>query len=216
MLSCVRLFVIPWITAHQAPLSLTIFQSLLKLMSNDLLMSSHHLILCCPLILLPLIFSSIRVFSNKSVLHIRWPKYWRFNFSISPSGEYSGLTSFWIDWLNFLAVQGSGEVQHHSSLISILLRSAFFMVQLSHPYVTSGKTVALTIWTFVGKVMSLPFNMLSRFVIVFLPRSKHLLISWLQSSSTLMLGRMKSTTTSLCILDGKLAAAVITLSSSCP
>ena len=136
---------------------------------------------CCPLLLLPSIFPSIRVFSNESVLHIRWPKYWSFSFSISPSNEYSGLISFRIDWLDLLAVQGTlrSLFQHHSSEASILRRSAFFTVQLSHPYMTTGKTIALTRWTFVGKVMSLLFNMLSRLVITFLPSSKHLLISWL-------------------------------------
>ena len=138
-------------------------------------MSSNHLILFCPL-LLPSIFPSIRVFSNESVLHIRWPKYWSFSFSISPSNEYSGLISFWIDWLDLLAVQGTLKslLQHHSSKASILWHSAFFTVQLSHPYMTTGKTIALTRWTFVGKVMSLLLNMLSTFVIAFLPRSKYL------------------------------------------
>ena len=148
-------------------------------------MPSNHLILCCPL---P-IFSSDRVFSNESVLCIRWPKYWNFSFSISPSNEYSRLNSFSIDSLDLLAVQGTLKslLQHHSSKASILWRSAFFMVQLSHPYMTTGKTIALTRWTFVGKVMSLLFNMLSRLVITFLPKSKHLLISWLQSPSAVIL-----------------------------
>ena len=141
---------------------------------------SNHLILCCPL-LLPLIFPGIRVFSNDSVLRIRWPKYWSFSFNISPSNEYSGLISFRMDWLDLLAVQGTLEslLQHHSSKASILQCSAFFIVQLSHPYMTNGKTIALTRWTFVDKVMSLLFNMLSRLVITCLPRSKGLLISWL-------------------------------------
>ena len=145
-------------------------------------MPSNHLILCCPLLLLPSIFPSIRVFSSESALHIRWPKYWSFSFSITPSNEYSGLISFRIDWFDLLAVQGTLKsfLQHHSSKASILWCSAFFMVQLSYPYVTTGKTTALTTWTFVGKVMSLLFNMLSRFVIAFLPRSKRLLTSWLQ------------------------------------
>ena len=145
-------------------------------------MSSNHLILCHPL-LLPSIFPSTRVFSNKSALHIRKPKYWSFSFSISPSNEYSGLISFRMDWLDLLAVQGTLKslLQHHSSKASILWRSAFFIVQLSHPYMTTGRTIALTRWTFVDKVMSLFFNMLSRLVITFLPRSKCLLISWLQS-----------------------------------
>ena len=142
---------------------------------------SNHLIRYHPLLLLPSFFPSIRVFSNESLLHIRWPKYWSFSFSISPSHEYSGLISFRIDWFDLLAVQGTLKslLQHHSSKGSILQLSAFFMVQLSHPYVTTGKTIALTRWTFVGKVRSLLFNMLSRLVITFLPRWKHLLISWL-------------------------------------
>ena len=152
-------------------------------------MPSNHLILCQPLLLLPSIFPSIRVFSNESVLHIRWPKYWSFNFSISPSSEHPGLISFRMDWLDLLAVQGTLKslLQHHSSKASILWHSAFFIVQLSHPYTTTGKTIALTRWTFVGKVMFLLFNMLSRLVITFLPRSKHLLISWLQSPSAVIL-----------------------------
>ena len=152
-------------------------------------MPSSHLILCRPLLLLPLIFPSIRVFSNESALHIRWPKYWSFSFNISPSNEYSGLMSFRMDWLDLLAVQGSLKslLQHHSSKASILWRSAFFIVQLSHPYTTTGKTTALTRWTFVGKVMSLLFNALSRLVLTFLPRSKRLLISWLQSPSAVIL-----------------------------
>ena len=146
-------------------------------------MPSNHLILCHPLLLLPSIFPSIRVFSNKSTLRIRWPKYWSFSFNISPSNELPGLISFRIDWLDLLAVQGTLKslLQHHSSKASVLQCSAFFTVQLSHPYMTTGKTRALTRQTFVGKVMSLLFNMLSRLVITFLPRSKHLLISWLQS-----------------------------------
>ena len=144
-------------------------------------MPSNHLILCRSLLLLPSISSSIRVFSNESVLCIRWPKYWNFSFSISPFNEYLGLISFRMDWLDLLAVQGTLKslLQHHSSKASILWGSAFFIVQLSHPYMTTGKTIALTRWTFVGKVMSLLFNMLSRFAIAFLPRSKHLLILWL-------------------------------------
>ena len=154
-------------------------------MSVDLLMPSNHLILCCPLLLPPSIIPSIRVFSSESVLHIRCPKDWSFSFSISPSNEYSGLISFRIDWFDLLAVQGTLKslLQHHSSKASILQCSAFFIVQLSHPYMTIGKTITLTRWTVVGKVMSLLFNMLSRFVITLLPRSKHLLISWLQSPS---------------------------------
>ena len=145
-------------------------------------MPFNHLILCCPLFLLPSTFPSIRIFSNESVLHIMWPKYWSFSFSISPSNKYLGLISFRMDWLDLLAVQGTLKslLQHHSSKASILQHSAFFMVQLSHPYMTAGKTIALNIRTFVSKVMSQLFNMLSRFVVAFLPRSKHLLISWPQ------------------------------------
>ena len=146
-------------------------------------MPSNHLILCRPLLLLPSIFPSIRVFSNESALCIRWPTYWRFSFNISPSNEHPGLISFKMDWLDLLAVQGTLKhfLQHHSSKASILQHSAFFIVQLSHPYMTTGKTIALTRWTFIDKVISLLFNMLSRLVITFLPRSKHLLISRLQS-----------------------------------
>ena len=145
-------------------------------------MSSNHIILCRPLHLLPSVFPSIRVFSNESNLRMRWPKYWSFSFSISPSNEYSGLISFRMGWLDLLAVQGilKSLLQDHSSKASILRCSDFFTVQLSHPYMTTGKTIALTRWTFVGKVMSLLLNMLSRLVIAFLPRSRHLLISWLQ------------------------------------
>ena len=152
-------------------------------------MPSNHPILCRPFLLPPSIFPSFRVFSNESVLHIRWPKYWSFSFSISPSNDYSGLFSFRMDWLDLLAIQGTLKslIQHHSSKASIHRRSAFFTVQLSHPYMTTGKTMALTRQTFVGKVMSLLFNMLSRLLITFLPRSKHLLISWLQSPSTVIL-----------------------------
>ena len=144
-------------------------------------MPSNHLILCRPLLLPPSIIPSIRVFSNESILHIRWPKYWSFSFGINPSNEYSGLISFRINWFDLLAVQGTlkSPLQHHSSKASVLQCSAFFMVQLSHPYLTTGKTKALTRWIFVGKVMSLLFNTLSRLVIAFLPRSKHLFISWL-------------------------------------
>ena len=152
-------------------------------------MPSNHLILCHPLLLLPSIFPSIRVFSNGSALRIRWPKYWSFSFNISPSNEHPGLISFRMDWLDPLAVQGALKslLQHPSSKASILQRSAFLIVQLLHPYMTPGKTIALTRWTFVGKVMSLLFNMLCRLVITFLPRSKRLLISWLQSPSTVIL-----------------------------
>ena len=170
-----------WTAAHQASLSFTISWSLLKLMSIELVMPSSHLIQCHSLLLLPSIFPSIRVFSSESVLHIRWPKYWSFSFSISPFSEYSGLISFKIDWFDFLAVQGTlSLLQHHNSKASLLWRSAFFIVQLSHPYMTTGKTISLIRWTFVGKIMSVLFNMLSRLVITFLPRSQHLLISWLQ------------------------------------
>ena len=152
-------------------------------------MPSNHLILCCPIHLLPSVFPSIRVFSNESVLHIRWPKYWSFSFSISPSNGYSGLISYRMDWLDLLAVQRTFKslLQHHSSKASVLQCSAFFIVQFSHPYMTTGKTIALTRQTFVAKVMSLLFNVLSRFVIAFLPKSKRLLISWLQSPSAVIL-----------------------------
>ena len=169
-------------------------------MSIESVMPSNHLILCCPLLLLPSIFPSIRVFSNKSVLHIRRPKYWGFSFSISPSNEYSGLIFFRMDWLDLLAVQGTLKslLQHHTSKASILQHSPFFIVQLSHPYMTTGKTIALTRGTFAGKVMSLLFNMLSRLFITFLPRSKCLLISWLQSPSAVILEpkKIKSVTVS--------------------
>ena len=162
-------------------------------MCVELVMPSYHLVLCRSLLLLPSVLSSIRVFSNESVLHIRLPKYWSFRFSISPSNEYSGPISFRMDWLDLLAVQRTLKslLQHHSSKASILQHSAFFIVQLSHPYMTTGKTLALTRQTFVGKVMSLLFNMLSRLVITFLPRSKRLLISWLQSPSAVILETKK-------------------------
>ena len=158
-------------------------------MSIELVTPSNYLILYRPLLLLPSIFPSIRVFSNESALRSRWPKNWSFSFSISPSKEYPGLISSGMDWLDLLAVQGTLKslLQHHNSKASILQCSAFFIVQLSHPYMTTGKTIALTRWTFVGKVMSLLFKMLSRFVMVFLPRSKRLLISWLQSPSAVIL-----------------------------
>ena len=158
-------------------------------MSTELVMPSNNLILCHPLLLPPSIFPSIRVISNESGLRIRWPKYWSFSFSISPSNHYVGQISFRIDWFDFLAVQATPKsfVQHHSSKAWILCHSAFFIVLLSHPYMTTGKTIALMRWTFVNKVMSLLFNMLSRFVITFLPRSKRLLISWLQSPSAVIL-----------------------------
>ena len=164
--SRVRLFAIPWTVAHQASLSITNSRSSLKLTSIESVMPSSHLILCCPLLLLPSIPLSIRVFSNESTLCMRWPKYWSFSFSNSPSNEHSGLISFRMDWLDLLAVQGTLKslLQHHSSKASILQHSAFFTVQLSHPYMTTGKTIALTRQTFVDKVMSLFFNMLSRLV----------------------------------------------------
>ena len=179
LLSHVRLFATPWTAAHQASLSITNSRSPPKLMSIESVMPSSHLILCHPLLLLPSIFPSIRVFSNASAFCIRWPKYWSFSFSISPSNEHPGLVSFRMDWLDLLAVQGTLKslLQHHSSKSSILRHSVFLIVQLSHPYMTTGKTIALTRQTFVGKVMSLMFNILSRLVISFLPRSKHLLIS---------------------------------------
>ena len=184
----------PWTAACQASLSNTNSQSLLKLMSIESVMPSNNLILLSSPSLPPSIFPSIRVFSNKSVLHIKWPKDWSFSFSIHPSNEYSGLISFRMDWLDLLAVQGTLKslLQHHSSKASILRRSAFFMIQLSHPYMTTGKTIALTRWTFVDKLMSLVINMLSRLVITFLPRSKRLLISWLQSPSAVILELKKN------------------------
>ena len=178
----------PWTAACQVSLSITNSGSLLKTHVRRV-SDAIHLILCRPLLLPPSVFPSIKVFSNELVLLIRWPKYWSFSFSISPSNEYSGLISFRTDWFDLLAVQGTLKslLQHHSSKASILRHSAFFLVQLSHPYVTTGKTIALTRWTFVGKVMSLLLNMLSRVVITFLPRSKRLLISWLPSPSAVIL-----------------------------
>ena len=174
---------------QQASMSITSSRSLLKLMSVESVMPSNHLILCRPLHLLPLIFPSIRVFSNESVLCIRWPKDWSFSSSIIPSKEHPGLISFRMDWLDLLAVQGTLKslLQHHSSKASILQHLAFFIVPLSHPYMTIGNTIALTRQTFVGKVTSLLFNILFRLVITFLPRSKRLLISWLQSPSAVIL-----------------------------
>ena len=191
-LSHLRLFVTPWTAACQASLSFTIFWNFLKFMFVDSGIPSSHFILCGFLLLLPSIFPSIRVFSNESVLCTRWPKYWSFSFSISPSNQYSGF--------DLLAVQGTLKslLQHYCSKASIFQCSAFFMVQLLHPYMTTGKTITLTICTIVGKVMSLLFNMLSRFVIAFLPRSKHLWISWLQSPSAVILEpkKIKSVTVS--------------------
>ena len=241
-LSRVWLFATPWTAACQASLSITNSWRSLKLMSIMSVMPSNHVILCHPLFFLPSIFPSIRIFSNESVLRIRWPKYWNFSFSISPSNEHPGLISFRMDWLDLLAVQGTLKslLQHHSSKASILWHSAFFthssvlawripgslvgcrlwgrtesdtaeataaaaavfIVQLSHPYTASGKTIALTRRTCVGKVMSLLFNMLSSLIIAFLPRSKCLLISWLQSASAVILGpkNVKSVTVSPSII----------------
>jgi len=184
-LSCVQLSATTWTAVCQTSLSITNSQSLYKLMSFESVMPSNHLILCHPLLLPPSIIPSIRVFSNESVCCIRWPKYWSFSFSISPSNEHPGLISFRMDWLDLLVAQGTPKslLQHHSSKASILWCSAFFRVELSHPYLTTGKTIDLTRWTFVGKVMSLLFNMLSRLVITSLPMSKRLLFSWLQSPS---------------------------------
>ena len=183
-----------------APLSITNSWSLLKLTSIELVMPSNHLILCHPLVLPPSVFPSIRAFSSESVLPIRWPKYWSFSFSISPSNEHAGLISLRMDWLDPFGVQGTLKslLQYHSSKASVLWHSAFFIVQLSHPYMTTRKIIALTRWTFAGKVMSLLFNMLSRLVIAFLPRSKCLLISWLQSPSAVILEprKIKSATVS--------------------
>ena len=199
-LSCVQLFVIPWTVVHQASLSFTISWSLLILMSIESMMSSNHLIFCLPLILLPSIFPNVRVFSSESALRIRWPEYWSSSFSISPD-EYSGLISFRIDWIDLLAVQGSLKslLHHYISKASVLWLSAFFMVKLSYLYVTTGKTIALTVWIFVGKVVSVLFNMLIGFVIVFLPRHNHLLTSWLQSPSAVILEpkKIKSVTVSV-------------------
>ena len=178
-----------WIAARQASLSITNSQSLLKLMPIELVMPSSHLILCHPLLLWPPIPPSITVFSNESTLHMRWPKYWSFSFSISPFNEHPGLISFRMDCLDLLVAQGTLEslLQYHSSKASIFQYSAFFTVQLSHPYMTTGETIALTRWTLVYKVMALLFNMLSILVIIFLPRSKCYLISWLQSPSSVIL-----------------------------
>ena len=187
-LSHIQLFATPWTTAHQASLSITNSQSLPKPMYIVSVMPSNYLMLWCPLLLPPSVFPSIMVFSNESALCIRCPKFWSFSSNISPSNEHPGLISFRMDWLDLLAVQGTLKslLQYHTSKASILLHSAFFTVHLSHPYMTTGKTIALTIQTFLGKVMSLLFNMLSRLVITFLPRSKCLLISWLQSPSVVI------------------------------
>ena len=187
-LCCVPLFVTPQTAARQVFWSITNSHSLLKLMSIESVMTSNHIILCRPL-LLPSIFPSIRVFSNESVICIRQSKYWSFSFSISPSNEYSGLISFGMDWLHLLAVQGTlrSLLQHHNSKASIFQCSAFFMVQLSRPYMTTGETIALTRQTFTSKVIYLLYNMLSRLVIAFLSKRKHLLTSWLQSQSAVIL-----------------------------
>ena len=199
-LSRVRLFVTPWIAARQASLSITNSRSWLRLTSIKSVMPSSHLILCRPLLLLPTNPPSIRVFSNESTLHMRCPKYWSFSFSIIPFKEIPGLISFRMDWLDLLAVQGTLKslLQHHTSKPSVLRHSAFFTVQLSHPYMTTANTIALIRWTFVGKVMSRLLNMLSRLVITFLPRSKSLLISWLQSPYAVILEppKIKSLTVS--------------------
>ena len=182
LLSRVRLFATSWITPRQASLFITNSWSSPRRMSIESVMKSNHLILCHPRLILLSILPSIRVFSKEAALHIRWPKDWSFSFNITPSNEHPGLISFRMDWLDLLAVQGTLKslLQHHSSKASILLHSAFFIVQLSHPYMTTGKTIALTRWTFVSKVMSLLFNMLSRLVITFLPRHKHLFNHHLQ------------------------------------
>ena len=192
LLSPVQLFVTPWTAARQASLSLTISWGLPKFMSIALEMPSSHLILCHPLLLLPSLFPSIRDFSSESAIHIKCPKYWSFSFSISPSNKYSVLISFKIDWFDLLDVQGTFRnlLQHHSLKASILWHSAFFKVQLSQPNVATGKTIALSIWTFVGRVTSLFFNRLSRFLITFLPRSSSLLNSWLLSPSAVMRGNL--------------------------
>ena len=193
-----QLFVTPWTAPHQGSLSINQFRSWLKFMSIKSVMPSNLLILCRPL-LLPSIFPSIRVFSNESALRIRWPKYWSFSLDISPCNEYSGLISFRMNWLDLLAVQGTHKSLHHRhSKASVLQHSALFVAQHSRPYMTTGKTTALTKQTFVGKVASLLFNMLSMLVITFLPRSKHLLISWLQSPSAVILEpkKVKSATVS--------------------
>ena len=193
-------FATQWTASHQVSLSSTVSWSLLKFMSIESVMLSNCLILCHPLLLLPSIFPSIMVFSNELALCIRWPKYWSFSFSISPSKEHSGLISFRADWFDLLAIQGTLKslLQDHCLKVSILWHLAFLMVQILYPYMATGETIALTIWTFVGKVMSLLLNMLSRFVIAFLPRSKRLLISWLQSLTAVILEpkKLKSVTTS--------------------
>ena len=207
-LSCVWLFATPWTIVCQASLSITNTQCLLKLISIELMMTSNCLILSRPLLLLPSTFPSIRIFSKESVLHIRWPEYW--SFSISHSNEHPGLISFRMDWLDLLAVQGTlRSLQHHSSKTSILWHSAFLIVQLSHPYMTTGKAIDLTRWTFVGKGMSLLLNVLSRLVITFLPRSKSLLISWLQSPSAVILEPKKIKSVSVSIVSPSISHEVM-------
>ena len=207
-LSHVQFFAIPWV-CMTGPLFSTISWCLLKFISIELVMPSNHLILCRPLLLLPSIFPSIRVFSNELALHIRWPKYW--SFSIGPSNEYSGLIFFRIDLFNLLAGPGALKslLQHHSLKASVLQHSAFFMIWLWHPYMTTGKNIALTIRTFVGKAMSLLFNMLSRFVIDFLPKSQCLLISWLWSLSAMILEpkKIKSVTSVWILIKVKVSIA---------
>ena len=188
MPSCVQLFETPWSAALQASLCFTVSRSFLKLMSIESVMPSNHLILCRPLLLLPSIFPSIRVFSKELTLCIRGPKYWSFNFSISLSNEYAVFIYFRTDWFDLLEVQGTLKIllKHHRLKTSILRHSAFFVIQISHLYMTTGKTIALTIWTFVCKVMQLLFSILSMFIIAFLPKSKCLLISWMQSPAAVI------------------------------
>ena len=213
--SCIPLFATPCTAACRASLqspSLTPGAHSDSCPSSQRCQPSNHLILCHPLLLPPSVFPSIRVFSSESVLRIRWPKYWSFSFSISPSNEYSGLISFRIDWFDLLAVQGTLNcLQHYCSKASILWCSAFFIVQVSHPYTTTGKTIALTRWTFVGKLVSLLFNMLSRLVIAFLPRSKHLLISWLQSPSAVILEPKKIKSVTVPIISSSVCHEVMGL-----
>ena len=210
-LSHVWLFATPWIAACQASLSITNSRSSLRLMPIKSVMPSSHLILCRPLLLLPPIPPRIRVFSNESTLRMTWPKYWSFRFSIIPSKEHPGLISFTMDWLDLLEVRGTLKslLQHHRSKASILQRSAFFTVQLSHPHMTTGKTIALTRWTFVGKVMSLLLNMLSRLVRTSLPRSKRLLISWLQSPSAVILEPPKIKSDTVCTVSPSISHEVM-------
>ena len=214
-LSCVRIFASLWTAACQASLSFTILWSLFKLMSIESVVPSKHLILCCPLLLRPSVFPSMWVFFNELTLQIRWPKYWSFSFSIIPSNEYSGLIFFRIDWFHLLAVQGTlKSLQNHSLKAPVLQCSAFFMVQLSDPYMTTGKTIVfwfltLTVWIFDGKVMSLLFNMLPGFVIIFLPRSNCLLISWLQSLSTVILEPKKIKSMTMAIFSPSICHGVM-------